>query len=280
MIEYNEVNISRILNPTAINLGEYVINPFMGCEFNCLYCYVRSNRVVSKKEKPWGSYVDVRVNAACLLEKELVKKKPQSVLLGSTTECFQPAEKEYGLTGRSLEILNRHKVYYTILTRSPLISAYIDLLNSGYCKKIYFTVNEFGGHFKKKLEPKSPAFGLRRRAINRLLERGIQVVPYFSPVLPWISKIDSVFSQYPLAGQVEFECLNFTLAHIREIITVLSQYDPGLKPKYERMARDRQYYDLVWEELKKKLSVLAKAAHKNFTIYVHDFKGYFNNKYT
>ncbi|MBI4650883.1 radical SAM protein, partial [Candidatus Desantisbacteria bacterium] len=71
MFEINEVEIQRILNPTSINLGEYVINPYMGCEYSCLYCYVKSNRIMSKKGKAWGTFLDVRINAPLLLEKEL-----------------------------------------------------------------------------------------------------------------------------------------------------------------------------------------------------------------
>jgi DNA repair photolyase len=114
MLEFQEVKIKRILNPTAIDLGEYVINPFMGCEHACLYCYVRSNRLVSRKTKPWGEYVDIRINAPDLLEKEILSKKPKQVLLGSTTECFQPIERKYQLTKRVLEILNKYKIYYVI----------------------------------------------------------------------------------------------------------------------------------------------------------------------
>ncbi|MBU1062350.1 MAG: hypothetical protein KJ952_06515, partial [Candidatus Omnitrophica bacterium] len=129
MPEFKTVKISRILNPTSIDLGEYVINPYMGCEFACLYCYVRFNKVISRKKDPWGTYVDIRVNAPKLLEKELLLKKPSSVLLGSTTECFQDIEKKYKITKQILEILNRYKVYFTILTRSTYLREYIGLLN-------------------------------------------------------------------------------------------------------------------------------------------------------
>ena len=131
MPQFKEVKIKRILNPTSIDLGEYVINPFMGCEFACLYCYVRSNRVVSRKGKAWGEFVDVRVNAPDLLEKELIVRKPKVVLLGSTTECFQPIERRYAVTSKVLGILNKYKVYYIILTRSPDIINYMPLLKAG-----------------------------------------------------------------------------------------------------------------------------------------------------
>jgi len=150
MPEYKEVKIERVLNPTSIDLGEYVINPYMGCEYACLYCYVRSNSVVRKKNLQWGKFVNIRINTPELLEKEISEKKPGSVLLGSTTECFQPIEKKYKITGKVLEILNANKINYVILTRSPAIMDYLSLLKKGYCIKIYFTINDFNSCFKGK----------------------------------------------------------------------------------------------------------------------------------
>jgi len=279
MPQFNEVKISRILNPTAIDLGEFVINPFMGCEFACLYCYVRSNRVISRKKEPWGEFVDVRVNAPELLEKELLAKKPKTVLLGSTTECFQPAEGKYRLTQKILEILNRHKVRYNILTRSPLILEYLALLKEGFCEKIYFTVNNYKDDFKMQLEPKSPSFAQRNEAVLRLLEEGISVVPYFSPVLPWVSEVDGVFEDFVLSDAVEFECLNFRLQNIKDTIEAIALVSPSLKVGYERMLNDRDFYASSWKEIKEKIEKQSKSAKKRYNIYIHAFGDYFKNTY-
>lgn len=279
MVEFNEVKISRILNPTAIDLGEYVINPFMGCEFSCLYCYVRSNRVVSRKNKPWGDYVDIRVNAPQLLEKELLLRKPKQVLLGSTTECFQPMERKYRVTQRILEILNQHKVYYVILSRSPYILDYIQLLKQGFCKKIYFSINNYSQDFKLCLEPKSPAFALRDEAVMVLLKERITVVPYFSPILPWVSDISAVFNKFPLAEGIEFECLNFRLNNILDIINNISGIEPSLQEKYEAMLKDKVFYTRVWQDIEQDIQILAKKAKKSYNIYVHSFDDYFKNTY-
>jgi len=279
MVEFNAVKIKRILNPTSIDLGEYVINPYLGCAHACLYCYVRSNRVISRKNKPWGEYVDIRVNAPELLEKELAAKKPKTVLLGSTTECFQPIDKEYELMAKILEILNRHGVYYVILTRSPLITDYIPLLKAGFCKKIYFTVNNMRTDFKRALEPRSPLFELRYAAINKLLDEGIPVVPYFSPVLPWISEPEDIFAKFPQAGEIEFECLNFNLLNISDIIEHIVGVSPSLRPKYARMLGDKIFYGRIWQEFKDYIEKRAKIAKKRYNIYVHEFGGYFRNVY-
>jgi len=280
MTDFKTVKTSRILNPTSIDLGEYVINPYMGCEFSCLYCYVRSNKVISKKRAPWGSYVEARINAPKLLEKEILLKKPSYVLLGSTTECFQGAEERYKITKKILQILNRYEVYYTILTRSAYIEEYIDLLKKGFCKKIYFTINNLPPSLKAGLEGKSHPYEERFKAIHRLLEQDIDVVPYFSPILPWVSDFKGIFSKFPKLRSIEFEGLNFKVGNIEKIIDVTAAIYPRLKKDYERLLRDRTYYDKFWDGVKKDIKEEAKIAKKNYNIYIHNFGSYFNNIYS
>ncbi len=279
MIEYKEVKISRILNPTSIGLGEYVINPFMGCEYSCLYCYVRSNKVISKRQGEWGKYVDIRINAPLLLEKEIISKKPKCVLLGSTTDCFQPVENKYKITGRILEILNKHMIYYNILTRSPNIAEYMDLFKQGFCKKIYFTINNITPELKNKLELKSPGFELRFKAINKMLDENICVVPYFSPILPWLSNFKDIFTLFPKSDSVEFEGLNMNLVNITDIISGITSLYPGLNPKYEKLLHDKTFYDSFWASVKKDIIREVISAKKNYNVYIHNFGNYFNNKY-
>lgn len=279
MLACNQVKITRILNQTSIDLGEYVINPYMGCEFGCLYCYVRSNRVVARKNKPWGEYVDVRINAPELLEKEIKLRKPKSVFLGSTTECFQPVEKQYQVTKKILEILNKHKIYYVILTRSPYIVAYMDLLKSSFCKKIYFTVNKFSFELKQKLEAKSPDFQRRDEAVKTLLDENIPVVPYVSPVLPWISDLKNIFERYKLAEEIEFECLNFRLNNINDIKRAIAAQESPLKEKYESLLSNKNFYTEIWDGIKQDIEAQAKIAKKRYNIYIHHFGDYFKNTY-
>jgi DNA repair photolyase len=279
MLEFREVKISRILNPTSIDLGEYVINPFMGCEYSCLYCYVRSNKVISRRQGEWGAYVDIRINAPELLEKEIISKKPKCVLLGSTTDCFQPIEKKYGITKKILEILNKHGIYYHILTRSPAIAEYADLLKQGFCKKIYFTINNTPLEIKNKLEPKSPGYELRFKAINKMLDEGVGVVPYFSPILPWLSDFRDIFAMFPKSNSVEFEGLNMSLVNINDIMSEIASLRPDLKDKYEKLLKDRSFYDSFWQAVKKDIIREAIKAKKNYNIYIHRFGGYFSNKY-
>ena len=257
----------------------HLISPYRGCEYGCLYCYVRFNKVVSRRKEPWGTYVDIRKNAPELLKQELAIKKPKTVLLGSTTECFQPVEEQYRITGQILEILNKNKIFYVILTRSPGIENYTDLLQKGFCKNIYFTFNTMEDSLKAKLEPKSAPFEKRVTTINRLLDSGIPVIPYFSPVLPFVSTFSDTFSLFPTAREVNFEGLNFRLGNIAQIITSICTHSPHLKENYEKMISDKSYYNAYWQSVKKNIIEEAIKAKKKYTIFIHGFDGYFENKY-
>ena len=93
-----EQKITTILRPTSINLAPYVINPYQGCQLGCLFCYAQFSKKAQKEPFKWGEYVKVKVNALEVLNRELGSIRPEKVLLGSTTECFQPVEKKYGIT--------------------------------------------------------------------------------------------------------------------------------------------------------------------------------------
>ncbi|OQY97439.1 MAG: hypothetical protein B6D35_15045 [Candidatus Brocadia sp. UTAMX2] len=279
MPEIHEITTNGILNPTSINLGEYVINPYVGCEFACLYCYVRSNKVTGKRKDPWGDYVDIRINTPGLLEREILEKCPKTVLLGSTTECFQPVEKKFQITRKILEILNKHGISYVILTRSPAIVDYTPLLNQGFCKKIYFTVNHFNDTFKEVLEPKSPAFSDRNKAVCVLLDAGISVIPYYSPVIPGVTDTRAVFSPFAKAERIEFEYLNFNLKNTQDIIKNISRVCPDRGMHIVRMFTEKGHYEQTWDNLDEEIEMQARVANKKYTIYRHPFGEFFRNFY-
>ncbi len=279
MITYSEIKTARVLNPTSIDLGEYVINPYKGCVFSCLYCYVRSNKASLRSPYPWGSYVQARVNTGEQLEKELLLKKPKCVLLGSTTECFQPAEKMYGLTRLVLEILNKHKVQYVILTRSPLIREYIPLLKNGLCKTVYFTVNNFSELLKDSLEKGSPSFEERYQAVLELLKYGIPVVAYVCPVLPGATDTFRLFKAFSGVKRIDFEGLNFNLKNIREIVYLIESVCPDLKEVYLNMLADSAFYEKIWQDVKSQILTQARKVGKDCHVFIHPFGQYFNNRY-
>ena len=171
-----EQNITTILRPTGINLAPYVINPYQGCQMGCCFCYSQFSKAAKKEPMPWGSYVKVKLNAAEILERELRNIRPESVLLGSTTECFQPVERKYGLTRAIIRILNQRRIKYVIMSRSMLLGEYIDDLDRQLCSGVYFTVDVMPERIKQKFEPYAVSAEDSIGLVNRLTAGGINVI--------------------------------------------------------------------------------------------------------
>ena len=112
-MKVNLVRTDKVLSPTSINLADYVINPYRGCEMGCAYCYSRNNKNMKSRRKDWGNFVDVKINSIEILKKELndVENTNIKVLLGSITEIFQPVEKKYHLSEKIIKLL-REKIYH------------------------------------------------------------------------------------------------------------------------------------------------------------------------
>ena len=86
-----------------------MINPYRGCQFGCIYCYTKTFKAIKKRLKQdldFGQFVDIKVNSLSLLREELKDIKPESIILGASTEVYQPVEKEYKITRDILKLLN------------------------------------------------------------------------------------------------------------------------------------------------------------------------------
>ncbi len=278
-MDISYIPTERALNPTSIDLGEYVINPYRGCSYGCIYCYVPYNKSIMRMNKKWGSFVGVRNELPEVLEKEIDIKKPTNVLIGSTCESFMPIERKYNITKRILEILNRKGVYFSILTRSPLIADYVDLLKEGYCKSIYFTTNNYSDDIKNLLEPETPRFEDRNKTILCLKNNSINVIPYISPFIPELTNIDMLLDVFDFLPEINFEALNFNLGSIDKIIALLSKADNELGQTLNRMKNDALFYETIWCDFKKEIQVSAQKRNIKQIFYLHELNAYFENKY-
>ena len=50
---------------------DYTINPYVGCEHGCTYCYARFMKRFTGHMERWGEFVDVKINAPSLLQREI-----------------------------------------------------------------------------------------------------------------------------------------------------------------------------------------------------------------
>ena len=89
-MKIREIQAKSILSKSGVY--DWTINPYVGCEHSCFYCYARfMKRFTGHKEK-WGEFVDVKMNAPELVAKES-KGKRGTAILCTTGDPYQPIDK-------------------------------------------------------------------------------------------------------------------------------------------------------------------------------------------
>jgi DNA repair photolyase len=185
-----EKQAKAIISKSAIY--EYVINPYVGCGFGCSYCYAKFMKRFTGHSEPWGEFVDVKVNAPELLEKEVVKKPVGRVWISGVCDPYQPLEKKFELTRRCIEILGRHNWPFTIQTKSPLVTRDIDLLRGRDNVEAGFTVTTGDDSIRRLFEPNAPPVKARIKALAELHGAGITTYAMIAPMLPGAEKLGAM----------------------------------------------------------------------------------------
>src|SRR5512137_96935 len=101
IIKYALMIVKEIRSKTILSaskIQDYVINPYVGCQHGCRYCYARYIKKFTNHKEAWGDFVDIRINAPELLTVEIKKKKRGRVWVSGLCDPYQPLEKKYQVT--------------------------------------------------------------------------------------------------------------------------------------------------------------------------------------
>lgn len=177
-----EIQAKSILS--ASKIYPYVINCYRGCQHNCTYCYARFMKRFTGHTEPWGQFVDVKVNAVELLQREILRKRRDRVWVSGVCDPYQPLEAKYKLTRQCLEILAQHDWPVTVQTRSPLVLRDIDILKKGREFEVGFSVTTADDDIRKLFEPSAPPISERIHALDELHQAGIRTFVMIAPMLP------------------------------------------------------------------------------------------------
>jgi DNA repair photolyase len=135
-------------------------------------------------KEPWGRFVDVKINAARLLQREITAKRAGNVWISGVCDPYQPLEAQYELTRKCLNILLQHHWPVTIQTKSPLVLRDIDLIERFEEIEVGFTITTSDETIRTMFEPNAPAINERIDALNTLHAKGIGTFAMIAPLLP------------------------------------------------------------------------------------------------
>ena len=179
-----EIQVRSVLSKTGIPGMKYCINPYVGCAHACRYCYATFMKRFTGHLEPWGSFVDVKINAPEVLRRELKRAEKGGIILSSVTDPYQPLEAKYQITRKCLEVLTLFQFPVDILTKSPLVLRDIDIISRLKDAEVGITITTDDERIRKIFEPKAPTVHVRIEALKKLHETGIKTYAFIGPVLP------------------------------------------------------------------------------------------------
>lgn len=177
-----EVYAKSVLSKSKVL--DYVVNPYIGCEHGCTYCYARYVKRFTGHTEPWGEFVDVKINAPTLLQRETRLKKAGRVWVSGLCDPYQPLERRYNLTRKCLEILLKRGWPVTIQTKSPLVLRDIDLLKGCGNVEVTLTITTADERIRQIFEPKAPSIRERLEVLEKLHSAGVKTCVMIAPLLP------------------------------------------------------------------------------------------------
>jgi DNA repair photolyase len=192
-----EIKSKTILS--ASKVYNYVINPYVGCQHGCHYCYARFIKRFSGHTEPWGKFVDIRTNAADLLKVEVTRKKRGTVWVSGLCDPYQPLEAIYQLTRKCLDILADNDWPVVIQTRSSIVLRDIDIIKRAKDFVAGLTITTADDNIRRIFEPDAPSIKERLRTLDELHRNGIRTYAMIAPILPGAETLPDA-----LQGKVDF----------------------------------------------------------------------------
>ena len=78
-----EINCKSILTKSGIEAVDYALNPYVGCGHGCVYCYATFMKRFTGHTEEWGTFVDVKVNAAEVLARQMKRARRGNIAFGT-----------------------------------------------------------------------------------------------------------------------------------------------------------------------------------------------------
>ena len=188
------VKVKGIITPTSKNdeyfARSYNMNIYRGCSHGCIYCDSRSDcyhledfDIIRGKE-----------NAIEIIENELKNKRKTGIIgTGSMSDPYNPFEKIYELTRKSLKMMDKYRFGVTITTKSSLVTRDIDVFQDIMTHSpvnVIITITTTDDDLSKLIEPNVNISSERFDAVKKLSEAGILAGVYLNPVIPFITDGD------------------------------------------------------------------------------------------
>lgn len=266
--------VRSVLNaPAQTGMDFWSLNPYVGCEFGCTYCYARfAHRYAVERAHDQGRLTDdefadyrgtegweafenrifVKHELLATFEKDLKKfcrvalppatPSPETIVIGTATDPYQPAERIFRITrGVLARLAQCEGLSIGIITKSPLVARDADVLAKVAVRndlEIYVSLTTTDDYIIRALEARSPMPHARLRALKHLTDAGLRAGLIVAPVLPGITDdvphLEALFGAAREAGArfIHASPLRMYPGIRDRFLPVLAEHYPGLSERY------------------------------------------------
>lgn len=275
------IEAKSIINAsTATNMIFASVNPYIGCEFGCAYCYARDTHrwtveraasgndptsaaaeaLAMPRTEAFERRILVKQNAAALLARTLnpARLRGDPLVIGTATDPYQPAERVFRITRSLLEVLLDYRnLHLGIITKSPLIARDTELLaqlSARHRLTVSLSLGSTDATLLRRLEPRTPAPHARLRAMKKLTDAGVRVGLLIAPILPGITDGRAALRALVAAAKdagaawVAGSSLRMGPATRSTLLPWLVRERPELAAKYQRHYGDRSWVSKAYDE--------------------------------
>ncbi|MDO5552248.1 MAG: radical SAM protein [Planctomycetia bacterium] len=253
-IQIIEKEARHILSKSKLPGLDFCVNPYVGCEHACVYCYACFMRKFTGHENDvWGQFVSVKTNGVELFRHDCRKLHwNDSLFFGSVTDAYQPVERDYQITRGMLEILSQNPEMYldlSILTKSDLVVRDIDLLKKLPNISVGFSIAMLDEKAREIFEPGATSISRRLDALRTLADAGLETFVFIGPILPGITPLADLFARLAgITGSVHGESLNCNCGNLPSIRQAVMRYKPELLSDFCTNVVSDSYWSAVEEE--------------------------------
>jgi DNA repair photolyase len=276
--EYFLLPVRSILNHCDSNRVPFswTVNPYRGCEFGCHYCYARyTHEYMELDTADFERKIFVKQDAGPLAGRDLGMEKIQGehIAIGTATDPYQPAEREFGATRAILEqMAARRGLSISITTKSDQVLRDLDVLrriaeHSGV--SVNLSITTLRTRLARMLEPRAPRPDLRLNAVRELRRAGICAGVFAMPVLPGITDREEDLDALA-RGARDAGAQWFAASVLFLMPSAQKQFLPFLDKKFPKLARRyREWFShstYAPEKYRQEISARVSALRKKYDL--------------
>ncbi len=252
-----EIECKWLITKSKLPDADYVLNPYIGCNHGCVYCYAQfMSRFSGHNGEAWGGFMDIKRGG-----KLSGKLDGKNILFGSVIDPYNPLEKKYLATQDALERLLEQNtdVDVEILTKSLLVLRDADLLKRFTKIRVGISLSTIDEKFARLIESHTASPKQRIDTIRKLHAHGISVYVFVSPIFPYLSDWHAVtISVSEYASQICFENLNLRANYRPDVLNLVRTHYPDIYPQFLKIYSDKECFRNYWnseaEQIRKYMS--------------------------